>query len=134
MTTSQRVWFNVGMDEQYKINTSRVTLPVNVAGIVRDVEFTITERADGSKFGYSGPVFTARVGRGTKTHNCHMQLVIEDHDRLRRLGYNVNHGSMVELDGQWYGLKSTTTILNRQARITGWRQDAEATSRHIMER
>lgn len=124
------------MDSTYEVKVTRVTLPVNVAGIVRDVEFVIRHNADGVVLGQgqSEFIFTAKVGRGAKTHNAHATLVVDQtFEQLRRLGYNVNHGTLVERDGQFYGIKLTTTVLNRQARITGWRQDAVATSRHIME-
>lgn len=110
--------------------TQTITLPVTLAGTTRPVAFTFF---CGKTSGFSrSATFTARIGRGAKTHHAAAQAVIcEDKAHARRLGYQTE--DLIEQDGQLFAIKFGTVVLNRQARITGWAEDAAATSLHIME-
>jgi hypothetical protein len=108
-------------------STSRTVLvPVTLAGTTRTVEVTFYSSDHGIASG-----FTARVGRGAKTHRAHM-TVWEYATHAEVPAYA--RRTAVQVDGRWYHPTTTTVVLNRQATITGWAEDAAATSAHIMER
>jgi hypothetical protein len=109
---------------------THVQLPVTVGGVTRTLPFQVM--LHGKNAWSVGLPFTARIGRGTKTHAA--DAIAWKYDtaaEARRKGYLPHQ--IMEVDGQVWALNMTTNVLNRQAQIIGYREDAEATSRHIME-
>jgi hypothetical protein len=104
-----------------------VLVPVTLAGITRTVEATFC----GSNDHGIASGFTARVGRGVKTHRANM--TVWEHATQTEVPAAARRKA-VEVDGRWYYPATNTVVLNRQATITGWAEDAAATSAHIMER
>lgn len=104
--TQKTEWARV--NEQSTLESA--VFEVTVAGITRDVVAYAIKDGNREVFkALTKVVFTARVGRGTKLHPTEATLWPKD--------------------GKWVvGLN--TVVLNRQARIVGWREDREGTSQH----
>ena len=82
-----------------------ITLPVTVAGETREI--TITPYLSDPDRAFTGAIFAARIGAGTKVH------------RTGTVAYR--------RDGEWkVGL--STCVRNRQAQIIGWADTYEGTS------
>ena len=116
--------------------TRTVTLPVTLAGSTRPVEFSLLGCDDTRAWNHG--TFVARVGRGTKTHNVSVMATRADEAQLKAWGYRRQQfgqpGNLVEDEtGATWGVQLRGVVLNRQATVTGWAEDAAATSRHIME-
>lgn len=111
-----------------------ITLPVTVAGITRDVEFHVIDHGDSAKAFSPHGTFTARIGQGTKTHRASVTAWrFPDRAAARARGYQP--ADIVELaDGTTWAIARRCVVLNRQAVVTGWAEEAAATSQHIMER
>lgn len=122
------------------MNTERrtITLPVAFRGESRPVTFALFRGAAyGLGTGWNRSAFLARIGRGTKTHPVMVQAYrfasVED---AHRQGFRADDRStrqLVEVEGELWGARLEGMVLNRQATVVAWADEAP-TSAHIMER
>lgn len=103
-----------------------ITLNITLAGQTKAIEFKV-ETLHAGRRAYNYDDFFARLGRGSKTHPCHVMAVkwatIEE---ARKAGYR----QIFTLEnGDIWGFNPQVNVLNRNTTVAGFRV-AETTSQH----
>jgi hypothetical protein len=105
-----------------------ITLPVTIKNETRDIEFRQVVTSDGIHFLHAKDVVACQIGRGEKRHASSLVACVwKSADEAKSRGWNADQihtvGDMILTVNT-----RTTSVRNRQAIITDWRDNVAGTA------